>query len=497
MRLLSTLLFCFFFGTVYCQHRISTEIYFDFDQPVPQEASVQALHQFITKLGKQQVVSVQIEGHTDISGSNQYNTRLSKARTEAVQKILATYFPASIINSHYKGEEIPVTQELEKQAINRRVVVTILYNDEPAKPAIQLQPFLEDVELQRYSVNLDDTVFIKAKEGTTLKISPGSMQDQQGRPVTGKAEIHIREYYQPGDIIRSGLTTTSPQGLLQTGGMFRMLVIKDGDTLSSKTLKKVEMKMPAAASLYGDMNVYTANTPGSHGVWDRSGDVFIRTYGVWQWPQLKDGKLAELVIPEIRFENWKTGHKYTDEYEAHESNWHLLDIQIGNRSELRHVTNTIEKIDSMTLRSTVKVTLRKRGVKKYGQRMFDTSFYVKYFPAQYIATTGNLNWINCDRLLKFTNTTELYVSTPDYEGANVIVYLSSLRAYLPLSMLSGSNYMAPRIPTGEKIWLIALGRKGDDYFMAKKEYTVSANLKAKLELQPLPEEAFRKALKQL
>lgn len=495
MKFFYTLLFTIIISPAFAQRATTTTVYFDFNRAEPNASSIQSLNIFLDSISKLRITSVSIEGHTDKQGSNAYNENLSKARTEAVYKLIAPHIPEQVaITTGYRGEEKLVTAAEEQQAINRRVIIMINYEEEPATPPTKLEPFFEDVETQRFPVNLGDTIFITAREGTTIKIVPGSIQTIKGTLAKGKAEILIKEYYQPGDIILSGLNTWSKQGLLQTGGMFRMIVVQGTDTMATKTKKPVEMKLPASNDTYGNMNVYTMNRPDGRKEWDKTGDVFVRTSGVWQWPR-KLGNLENLVVPDIRFENWKAGHKYTDEYIAHESNWRFFDIPFGNRSEVDRVTNVIEKIDSVTLRATIRASYRKKGIKKYGTKNFDTSFLVKYKRAEYIAMPGTINWINCDRFLDNRNPMDLYVSTPSFEGANVVVYFSSLKAFMQANADGYTKYSVKKVPAGEKIWIIAFGKKNGEYYVSKKKFTTEKGLTASLDMDKVPEPEFRKILK--
>jgi OmpA family len=495
MKFIYTLIFTIILNPAFSQHTTSTIVYFEFDRPEPDAIAVKLLNDFLDKTLKLRITAVSIEGHTDKQGSTAYNESLSKARTAAVHKLVAArLLPQIRITTGYKGEEKLITEQEDQQAINRRVTVTVRYADEPVKPATKLEPFFEDVEVQRFPVNLDDTVFIKARGGATITIVPGSIQQSNGTLAKGSAEILIKEYFQPGDIILSGLNSVSGQGLLQTSGMLRMVVVQGTDTLATKTKKPVEIKLPAATGTYGNMNVYTMNRPGTGNQWDKTGDAFIRYTGAWLWP-VKLGHLENLVVPEIKFENWKVGHRYTDVYNAHQSNWYFFDVPFGNRSTIDQVINVIEKVDSVTLRSTVKASYRKKGVRKYGTRYFDTSFLVKYRISQYVALSGNINWINCDRFINRSNVTDLYVSTPGFEGANIVIYFKSLNAFMQASPGADGLYKAEKVPPGEKILVFAFGKKDGAYYYSKKAFTTERNLAADLQLQQVPEKEFRESLK--
>jgi peptidoglycan-associated lipoprotein len=79
---------------------------------------------------KQQNIFIEIEGHTDNTGSTEYNERLGLERAEAVKRYLYEQhqIPLHRINVISFGEEKPVAPNNTRQgrAQNRRVVVKVL-----------------------------------------------------------------------------------------------------------------------------------------------------------------------------------------------------------------------------------------------------------------------------------------------------------------------------------------------------------------------------------
>lgn len=72
---------------------------------------------------------VRIEGHTDSSGSNQLNVKLSQRRADAVKALLVKYgIAANQIESYGMGEEFPIAENTTQagKAKNRRVEIIIL-----------------------------------------------------------------------------------------------------------------------------------------------------------------------------------------------------------------------------------------------------------------------------------------------------------------------------------------------------------------------------------
>ncbi|QJQ33402.1 OmpA family protein [Sphingomonas lacunae] len=74
------------------------------------------------------LTSARVEGHTDSSGSEEYNARLSEARANAVAVIMqANGFPAAGLAIRGWGESLPIADNAteEGMAQNRRVVVIV------------------------------------------------------------------------------------------------------------------------------------------------------------------------------------------------------------------------------------------------------------------------------------------------------------------------------------------------------------------------------------
>ena len=75
-------------------------------------------------------IKVEIQGHTDNTGSEEYNLKLSQRRAEAVRKVLIEKYgisPDRVIAKGY-GESMPIAPNdtEEGRAKNRRVVAKII-----------------------------------------------------------------------------------------------------------------------------------------------------------------------------------------------------------------------------------------------------------------------------------------------------------------------------------------------------------------------------------
>ena len=104
-------------------------IYFDFDKTTLKKESYEELAKVIDFLKRNPNVEIEIAGHTDSKGSDEYNQRLSQGRTQAVVDYLISQgVNARRLVAMGYGESKPVdTNETEEgRAKNRRVEFTVL-----------------------------------------------------------------------------------------------------------------------------------------------------------------------------------------------------------------------------------------------------------------------------------------------------------------------------------------------------------------------------------
>ncbi len=113
-------------------------ILFDVDKATLKQNSKDELAELAVILNKYGDTNILIEGHTDSTGSEEYNLSLSKRRAEAVanwlsiQKVDPTRFT---IMGYGMVQPIAPNETAEGRALNRRVDVGIMANDKLKKVA--------------------------------------------------------------------------------------------------------------------------------------------------------------------------------------------------------------------------------------------------------------------------------------------------------------------------------------------------------------------------
>lgn len=89
-------------------------------------------------LNKYEDTNILIEGHTDSTGSDEYNQRLSERRAEAVSHYLATQNVSTVrfsVSGYGEAQPIASNETAEGRTANRRVDLAIMANEKLKKAA--------------------------------------------------------------------------------------------------------------------------------------------------------------------------------------------------------------------------------------------------------------------------------------------------------------------------------------------------------------------------
>ena len=105
-------------------------IFFDFDKAVLKPESFPELERVVQLLNDKPSASIEVAGHTDNIGTNDYNQKLSVRRANAVKKFLISKgIDAARVTTVGYGETKPLVSnddEIDGREINRRVEFTIV-----------------------------------------------------------------------------------------------------------------------------------------------------------------------------------------------------------------------------------------------------------------------------------------------------------------------------------------------------------------------------------
>ncbi|MBT8146691.1 MAG: OmpA family protein, partial [Gammaproteobacteria bacterium] len=110
--------------------RIELEVYFDFDQSVVRPQYFDEIQEVADFMEQYDDVVVELEGHTDSMGSEEYNLGLSQRRADAVRQVLIDRFDiqGSRVSATGFGESRPIATNdtAAGRQQNRRVITVIV-----------------------------------------------------------------------------------------------------------------------------------------------------------------------------------------------------------------------------------------------------------------------------------------------------------------------------------------------------------------------------------
>jgi outer membrane protein OmpA-like peptidoglycan-associated protein len=105
-------------------------VYFEWDRSNLNTAALETIDAAVQRARRCNVANVVVVGHTDTSGSTQYNIGLSQRRASVVQEALAARgIATSAMRTEARGESdlAQATRDGVREPLNRRTAVTISF----------------------------------------------------------------------------------------------------------------------------------------------------------------------------------------------------------------------------------------------------------------------------------------------------------------------------------------------------------------------------------
>lgn len=109
---------------------IAVTVYFDYDKSNLTPEAAELIREAAARALANDIETVNVEGHADRSGGDDYNQRLSSRRANVVRdSLIANGVPADRINTNAYGESRPAkpTPDGVREPLNRRTEVTITF----------------------------------------------------------------------------------------------------------------------------------------------------------------------------------------------------------------------------------------------------------------------------------------------------------------------------------------------------------------------------------
>jgi len=95
-----------------------------------------------------------------------------------------------------------------------------------------------------FSIETNQESIIETQNGTVIAIPENAFVNQDNSPVTGVVDFEITEAFDPLDVMKAGLSTTSDGELLETSGMFNIEASQKGKQLKINPEKPLLFDVP-------------------------------------------------------------------------------------------------------------------------------------------------------------------------------------------------------------------------------------------------------------
>lgn len=227
--------------------RLSESVFFASAGHEPSAMELEKLADFANTLSSYASYTLKIEAFTDEKGTETYNKALAERRATAITAALAlqNVVPGSTEVLSY-GEQRArqnTTDDAERQNDRRVDLVATVTRWESAEAAInqaraeQLQSFTIDDPSVRQAIS--------GAQGGAFLLEANSLVRPDGSPAVGPVSVELIEAYDLSDMLIAGLTTTSADKRLVTGGMLSLTATDaDGELLSLRTGSSVKAATP-------------------------------------------------------------------------------------------------------------------------------------------------------------------------------------------------------------------------------------------------------------
>jgi len=184
------------------QTTVTYTAHFDSDESQLNRNGISLFNQFISGLPLGRVASIDLSGHTDSIGSENYNDDLSQKRVNYIRGLFDTMnIQHAGTQTTWSGELNPVDGK-DNLADNRRVEIHVVLNDAKLPDGFRPNALTYDIDPQR------DTILSIGTCGSQLRIPSKSFVGTDGKIVRSRVRLTYTEYNNSADMAFSGIKMT-------------------------------------------------------------------------------------------------------------------------------------------------------------------------------------------------------------------------------------------------------------------------------------------------
>lgn len=490
IRTLSLLLLLLVSFYSFNQDPESHSVYFDVAKHNLKSDERARLDKFISSLYLNEIEFLQLSGHTDSDGSDEYNNSLSARRVSTVAEYLRKN-GIKVDESNPYGESKPAASNdnVEGKTKNRRVDITIDY---APMPMVMMLNDIQDLykrtskKNEEHCIQNDRDTNLLLKEGTIIYF-PANCFPASNSCIT----IEAKEIYKQSDMILENLSTTSDGIQLESGGMIYLKATNSrGQEL--KPLKEISIFMPSTDPK-SDMKLFSG-TRDQHDVMNWQGlDVVPQLIDTDQMDRCSNnqttdcnrckffmcriGRIGLGIKGIVSSEQRRTNSELRKCQRKLKRMRNVVQVPVNEAEKLRcdsinalfksysvdNYRDLVMKMNQTLMDSLGLKTYEELLVEKEKQRVRkmesdiasgnSNAANLSYYSFQ----TTQMGWINCDRFTKYpdpkiTMRTSLKQNT---ENDCKLVF-QKIKSVMPGSYQKGDNFYFPAIPKGEPVRIVGI-----------------------------------------
>ncbi len=460
-------------------------LHFGTNQSALDEAETARLNEWAASHTAGQASMLKLSGYCDARSTEAFNDELSQARCASIKNRLEQfgYNNCSIISY---GESQPLCTDDNEDcwALNRRVEV--VYNSQPDR--MWISDYFDAKEKQIFFVSTTKSGNIVGNEGTQLEFPAFCFVHSDGSKVkSDSVRVELREFYNCADMILNGLSTSTPDGLIQTSGSIELRVF-DRD----KELKLANCKYVSA--------IFNGRKPN---------DGFTAFSGLIEQtdkPLLMQSTMSSTyAVPQ--------GAIVWQEQEIDEYKFIFRDVNVYNDPKLRawankeareytnkHLKYVLTTKDNVNDRVPASALDYKEGAiemndLKYSMLFMQHSCYyyykntisVKKDTTNIYTMSNQLGWINCDKWLDAGIPLVNQPLETREDSTFYFLVFNRLNCALHLYNFENGQCGFPAIPKDEPATLVAINVKNGEYSLGTKAIMCS-NDAVSVDFTPTPKD---------
>ncbi|MEO6254116.1 MAG: hypothetical protein ABIO79_12460 [Ferruginibacter sp.] len=383
---------------------------------------------------------------------------------------------------------------------------------------------------QYFTVPAKKTTVVTATGGLRIRVTPGALETEDGSAVNGKINVKVIELTNSFDLFKSNAATMSNGRLLASGGSYYIDMESGGQKLRLKKGKAMQVDFPLLAKakmelFYGERNNQNNMNwqPAGVGLKPQPAETVLFEYhgDANDFPLVKSNtifgehKTYLTLKEEVYYYNKKmTLAELVDTLNRYQPKvyidtlytWpkELKNLPVGARVDTnflysyygpprQFMLKTYKNLAGEKGELAKKEAARAAAVENWQPQSLAGQIQKYYMPSSITA----LGWINCDRLYRPLEQTDMEVELPITLNASHIEFFLLFRSVSGLMNLradtSGPKKIFRNLPQGEPVILLGFTKANGQIYECREEFIIQKNKKLQLDFKDIsPTEMAKK-----